>query len=483
MRIPLDPQKETPLYLQIEAFLRNAIQTGILAPETRLPATRQLAEDLGLSRITVENAYAVLEADGFVERRAGSGTYVLPPPVNNLTRATQQGEWPLWQREAFENSPFVYHEERSSIRHPDPIAFTGFGDPQRFPVDEFLRAIKEVIRRDGLDSFAFEDIRGYAPLRSTIAQILANQGVRGDPEHVLITSGSQQALTLIAQILLKPGDTVLVEKPSYDGALDLFRAHRAKLVACPVDESGMQIEQLEPLLQQHHPKLIYTIPTFQNPTGMSMSTARRRELVRLAECYNAALVEDDFAAELRYEGRTLPALKAFDQRGQVIYIGSFSKLLMPGLRIGFLMAEGPIYRQLVHFKRVNDLMTSTLSQRALEHYVTVGRYEAHVRRSSQAYRKRRDLLAKAIDELLPAECSYSLPQGGLFLWLRLPEGVSAQALQQHAAQEGVHFAVGSRFFIQPEHGDSFLRLNFAAVPQDRIYEGVRRLQRALGRMG
>lgn len=213
-----------------------------------------------------------------------------------------------------------------------------------------------------------------------------------------------------------------------------------------------------------------------------MSTARRRQLIALAERYNVALVEDDFAAELRYDGRMQPALKAFDSGGQVIYIGSFSKMLMPGLRVGFLVAEGPIYQQLTQFKRVNDLMTSTLTQRALDLYVTVGRYQAHVRRSSQAYRKRRDLLAQAIDELLPAECSYNLPQGGLFLWLRLPEGIAARALYTQALQEGVQFAPGPRFFAQPEQGESFLRLNFAAVPQERIYEGIRRLQRAINRL-
>lgn len=483
MRIPLDPQNETPLYLQIEEYVRNSIESGCLEPDTRLPAARQLAQDLGVSRITVENAYAVLEADGFVERRAGSGTYVLNPHTIDLTSSANRGEWPLWQREALEHSPFVYQEDSSLSQHPDPISFTGFGDPQRFPVEEFYRAIKEVMRRDGIAALEFEDMRGYAPLRSTIALILANQGVLSDPDEILITSGSQQALSLIAQILLKPGDTVLVENPTYDGALDLFRAHQVKLVACPTDSLGLQTDQLEPLLQQHHPKLIYTIPTFHNPTGSSLSTARRRELVRLAECYNAALVEDDFVGELRYEGRTQPALKAFDKGGQVIYIGSFSKMLMPGLRVGFLIAEGPIYQQLAQFKRVNDLMTSTLAQRALEHYVTVGRYEAHVRRSSQAYRKRRDLLAKAIDELLPAESSYTLPQGGLFLWLRLPEGISAQALHDQALQEGVEFAPGPRFFVQPEQGDAFVRLNFAAVSQDRIYEGVRRLRRAMNKLG
>jgi GntR family transcriptional regulator/MocR family aminotransferase len=483
MRIPIDRHQTTPLYQQIEAYLRQSIVAGTLAPATRLPAARQVAHDLGVSRITVENAYALLEADGLVERRAGSGTYVLPPGALPSS-SYRSADWPLWQHDATAagltpvDSP---KQPAALIRHPHPIAFTGFGDPRRFPIDEFYRAIKDVMRRDGIAALEFDDRHGYGPLRATIAHVLASQGVQAQTNSVLITSGSQQALMLAAHILLKPGDVVLVETPTYDVALDLFRAQRLKLVGCPTDAAGMQVEHLESLLQQHHPRLIYTIPNFQNPSGACMSLSRRHQLIALADRYNIPILEDDFVGDLRYEGRVQPALKALDPGGRVIYVGTFSKMIMPGLRVGFLVADGPIYELLAQIKRVHDLMTSTLIQRALEVYVTVGRYQAHVRRSCLVYRRRRDAMVQAIGRELPKGTQVVAPQGGLFIWLGLPEGMSAVRLLPLALEEGVEYAPGPRFFPQPAEGDGYMRLNFATQTPEEIDEGMRRLGRAMQR--
>lgn len=485
MRIPIDRQDTTPLYQQIEAHLRENIVSGALSPETRLPAARQLAHDLGVSRITIENAYAALEADGFVARHGGSGTYVLPPGALAHGPDGQTSDWPLWQQDAASAAGML--QEQAAVRppanrHPHPIAFTGFGDPRRFPIGEFYKAIKDVMRRDGIAALEFGDMHGYGPLRATITHVLASQGIQAQPETVLITSGSQQALALVAKILLKPGDGVLVENPTYDVALDLFRSQQLKLIGCPTDAQGMQVEKLEQLLQQHHPHLIYTIPNFQNPTGACMSLVRRRQLIALADRYNIPILEDDFVGDLRYEGRVQPALKALDPGGRVIYVGTFSKLLMPGLRVGFLVAEGPIYTLLARLKRVNDLASSTLTQRALEMYVTVGRYQAHIRRSCIVYRKRRDALIQAIARHLPRDVQIVPPQGGLFAWLCLPEGMSAVQLQPLASEEGVEYAPGPRFFPQPAEGERFLRLNFATQTPEDIDEGIRRLGQALKRL-
>lgn len=486
MRIPVDRQQSTPLYQQIELYLRQSIVAGTLPPEARLPAARQIAQDLGVSRITVENAYAALEADGLVERRAGSGTYVSPQDALSPFPHNGFSDWPLWQHDSITASSGLQDdaptERAATARHPNPISFTGFGDPRRFPVDEFYKAVKAVMRRDGIAALEFDDMHGYAPLRSTIAQVLTSQGIQVHSSSVLITSGSQQALALMTQILFRPGDTVLVESPTYDRALDLFRAHQLKLVGCPIDGDGMQVEKLEPLLQRHHPKLIYTIPNFQNPTGACLSLARRRQLIALADRYNIPILEDDFVGELRYDGRVQPALKALDPGGRVIYVGTFSKLLMPGLRVGFLVAEGPIYDVLAHLKQANDLMTSTLIQRALEMYVTVGRYGAHVRRSCLVYRKRRNAMLVAINRYLPPGTRTVAPQGGLFMWVRLPDNTSAVDLLSLAAEEGVEYAPGSRFFPQPIDGDSYMRLNFATQTPEDINEGMWRLGCALQRL-
>lgn len=488
VRIPLDRDSDVPLYHQIEAHLRQGILSGSLAPDTRLPATRQLARDLGISRITVENAYAELEADGLISTCVGSGTFVVPPcALRPVPGDGPSAPWPLWQQEVQARSRTSQETALDAMlqiaRHPNPINFAGgVGDSHLFPVKDFRKAMQMVIRRDGIAALEYGEPSGYAPLRSTIAHVLASQGLQVRPENVLITAGSQRALALAAQLLLKPGDAVLVESPTYAGALDLFRVLCLTIVGIPTDDNGMQVEKVEGLLQQHHPRLIYTIPNFQNPTGTCMGGQRRRQLIGLADRYNVPILEDDFVGDLRYEGRAQPALKALDPGGRVIYVSTFSKMLMPGLRVGFLAAEGPVYDSLIHCKRVNDLATSNLMQRALEAYVTVGRYQAHLRRSRQVYRKRRDAMLLALNRHLPAGVRLDPPQGGLFIWLRLPDDLSSEELLPLACDEGVAFAPGDGFFPNGSYGQSCMRLNFAAQPPEVIEEGIRRLGRAIRRL-
>lgn len=491
MRIPLDPQSALPLYRQIENYFRTSILSGNLAPDTRLPASRQLAEDLGISRITIENAYAELKAEGLIASKGGSGTYVLPPyPTPALTEGGSGISWPLWQQDlpagqmpADKATPL---QMLHSFNHPNPISFgDGIGDPDLFPVDDFRRAVQTVLRRDGIAALEYGEQNGFYPLRLTIARLLTSQGLQTRTENILITSGSQQALWLVAQLLLKPGDVILVESPTYARAVELFRTLGLKIVGIPMDEQGMQVEGLEELLQRFHPKLIYTIPNFQNPTGACLSSRRRHQLVALADRYNVPVLEDDFVGDLRYEGRALPALKALDPGGRVIYMSTFSKMLLPGLRVGFLIADGPVYEGLVHQKYVHDLATSNLIQRAIEDYVTVGRYEAHLRRSCQIYRKRRDTMVRALHRQLGARLTgFHLipPQGGLFLWLRLPAHLSAEKLLPLACEEGVAFTPGSDFFLESAMGENFLRLNFAATSPNQIEEGVSRLGKAVQRL-
>ncbi|HEX2981227.1 MAG TPA: PLP-dependent aminotransferase family protein, partial [Anaerolineaceae bacterium] len=324
--------------------------------------------------------------------------------------------------------------------------------------------------------------RGFPPLRATIASILSSQGIQAHADNVLITAGSQQGLSLVAQLLLRPGDAIFVESPTYSAAIDLFRALGFKVVGIPVDENGMQVEALENLLQLHHPKLIYTIPNFQNPTGACLSAPRRRQLIALADRYNVPILEDDFVGDLRYDGRVQPALKSLDPGGRVIYVSTFSKMLMPGLRVGYLLADGPVYDALLNFKRVNDLATSNLVQRALEDYVTVGRHQAHLRRSCQVYRKRRDAMLQAIHRHLPARVRANNPLGGLFLWLTLPDGLSAEALLPLACQEGVVFSPGSTFYPDRHEGSGSLRLNFVANSPENNEEGIRRLGEAIRKL-
>lgn len=480
MRIPINTQCSIPLYRQIADWLSENILNGSLPADSRLPATRLLADELGVSRITIKNAYALIESDGLIITREGSGTYVAPPLFTRQNRDSKGNKkWPLWQTEQGDAPSFSLTNSQPAASISGMISFTGVGDPAQYPLKDFLKALQDVIRRDGTEALAYGQFGGgYAPLQRTITRVLANQGIQTSPDQVLITSGSQQGLALVCHQLLKEGDVVLVENPTYNLALELFRSLKLKIIGVPIDENGMQVESIEPLLQQYHPRLVYTIPNFQNPGGTCMTVSRRRLLISLGERYNVPILEDDFVGDLRFEGRSLPAIKALDGNGQVIYIGTFSKILMPGIRIGYLLADGPIFNALSHQKMVNDLSTSPLLQRALDLYVTVGRYQSHLRRSVRIYRQRRDSLMAALNRHIPT-AAFSVPHGGLFLWLKLPEGISSQALLSAAMAEGVEFAPGSRFTVNPAEGEGYIRLNFATVSSENIEAGVQRLARAI----
>lgn len=485
MRIPLDRRGPVPVFRQIEDFFRQGIQSGSFPPGTRLPAIRELAQDLGVNRITVENAFRELAADGWVAGRVGSGTYVQTPvPRPSLLSPEPAPHWPLWQQEAAsrtaENFSIAPPGRSADGKKTTPVLFSGgSGDPRLFPAEAFRKVLNAALRKGRHAAFQYGPPRGYPPLLATIAGILGHQGLRTDPENILITGGSQQALALVAQLLLAPGDPVLVESPTYSGALDLFRAFRCRIIGVPTDDRGLSTDLLEPLLQQHHPKLIYTIPNFHNPTGTCLTEFRRRQLVVLAQRYNVPILEDDYVGDLRYEGRAQPSLKSLDPGGGVIYVSTFSKMLLPGLRIGFLVADGPVFARLATLKRAIDLATSHPLQLGLESYLSIGRYQSHLRRSRQLYRQRRDAMLAALERFLPSGAMLTPPQGGLFVWLRLPPPLAAGPLLDAARAEGVDFQPGPLSFPEPAAGNSYIRLCFAGHPPEAIEKGVRRLAKAM----
>lgn len=468
-----------PLYRQLEGWLRNAITTGALPVGSRLPSSRALAADLGVSRVTVGTAYAELESAGLVVAAVGSGTRVAPVLPTTAAGAAPGdrggGTWPAWQGSAEASEP-----AEARPLGPDVVAFTGVGDPAVYPAAEFGRTIRQVLAREGAVALSYgPDPAGDPSLRRTVTQLLASQGIGVPPDSVVITSGSQQALALVCQVLVRPGDTVLVEEPTYDLALRLLRAAGAQLVGVPVDGHGLRVDVLAELLERRpRPRLLYVVPNFQNPTGASLSGPRRHALLELARAHGVPVFEDDFAGDLRYSGRATPAIKSLDDGGHVLYAGTFSKLLMPGLRIGYLVVDGPIRRRLVEAKQVTDLGTSLLLQRALDRFVTVGRYQANLRRTGRLYRERRDALRRALAEHLP-DAGFAVPAGGLFCWVALPAGVRSDAVFRAARDRGVDVAPGSRFFLRPEDGAGHIRLNFAVQPRERIAAGVVRLAAAV----
>jgi DNA-binding transcriptional MocR family regulator len=364
-------------------------------------------------------------------------------------------------------------------QQPDLISF-GMGAPatELLPVRDFREALNHVLRRDGPDALQYDEAAGYEPLRRAIGRLLSEEGMETRVGEVLITSGSQQGLDLVARVFTKPGDLVVTESPTYLGALDVFQSQEVTLRGVPVDEEGMRVDNLEELVLRHRPSLIYTIPAFHNPTGVTLSPQRRDRLLGLVRRHGILLLEDGVSSELRYEGGPVRSLYAAAAEEHVVHVNSFSKVLLPGIRVGYLVAAARLMERLVAVKQSVDLFTSPLLQRALAEYLACGKLEDHLETIRRVYRERRDAMLAGLARYLPMEARWTCPQGGLFVWVTLPESLSATQLYLSAIEHGVAFAVGSVFFPH-NAAPSSLRLNFAAHSPRQIDEGLRRLGRAV----
>jgi GntR family transcriptional regulator/MocR family aminotransferase len=489
--LTLQPHGTQPLYRQITETLRGEIAAGTLPAGTRLPSSRQLARDLRVSRITVATAYAELEAEGVLESRAGSGTYVLPPwapprPAGGSHGAAHHlaaDDLPPWQRDVRR----IANPERDEVLGqvlrgplvPDIVGFSwGAGDPRLLPIAEFRRALCDVLDRDDPAALGPEGGLGFPPLRQWLAGYLGQHGLDVTPDDILITGGTQQTISLVAATLLRPGDRVITEVPTWPGALEAFETAGARVVAIPLDKEGMRLDRLVDALEREQPRLIYTVPTFHNPTGVVMSARRRQAICALAERFGVPVLEDDHVREVRFGNPLPPPLAAFDRRGDVIHAGSFTKSLIPSLRLGYVVARGPLREALLARRRSVDLFGSALMQRTLTAFVDSGAVDRHWRRVSRVYGRRHTAMLRALEQHLPAGARWSGVSGGLVLWVQAPDGISVAALHDAALADGVGFARGAAFFPEPSD-QPYLRLNFAAVDESEIERGIAILGRIM----
>jgi 2-aminoadipate transaminase len=371
---------------------------------------------------------------------------------------------------------------------PDMISFAGgLPAPEVFPVEEMAVAADRVLRDYGPQALQYSTTEGYRPLREWLARHTAAPGLAISPDNILITSGSQQALDLLGKIFINPGDRLVVEAPTYMGALQAFNAYEAEYVAVPSDDQGMITDALEPALQAG-PKLIYSLPTFQNPAGRTLTLERRRRLVELAGRYGAPIIEDDAYGQLRFEGEHLPTLLMVAgsgtanssglYEGSVIYLSTFSKTLAPGLRLAWIVAPLDVIRKLVQAKQGADLHSATFNQMIAYEAVRDGFLQRHLPVIRQVYRERREVMLAALTEHFPPGVRWTRPQGGLFLWLTLPEGLNAAELLPDALAAKVAFVPGAPMFPNGG-GENTLRLNFSNASPDQIRQGIARLGRVL----
>jgi len=475
--LEVDVEGDQPVYRQIADGIRSAASAGRLPSGQRLPPTRDLARQLGVNRNTVIAAYDLLAAEGIVRSHTGRGTYLVAAPTPGTAapaRSTPARDaWFTAFSRAVEGPGVggLLSAYRVAIA-TDGISFAGsYPDKDLMPVEEFRRAMESVLRTEGVEVLSYGPTAGHHGLRESIAGAMSRRGSRITSEGILVTNGSQQALDLVFRTLLDPGDPVVVEDPTYTGALSVLHSLGARLVGVPVDDEGIRPDLLARALERHHPRVLYVQPTFQNPTARVASEARRRDVLALAARHRCAVVEDDWAGDLRLEGADLPTLHAMDGGEHVLYVSTFSKKLLPGLRVGWVAAPAPVLERLVTMKQIEDCGTSPLIQAALHAFLREGGLEQHLERVRPVYRERRDTMIRALERHFPEGVAWERPAGGLFLWLTLPDGIDSNDLHALARERGVLFNKGDLFHVDGG-GRGTLRLTYAAVPVARIEAGV-----------
>ena len=364
---------------------------------------------------------------------------------------------------------------------PKIISFAGgLPAPELFPVKEMKAAVDKVFEEHGQEAMQYGAAKGVTALREVIQQhVKEKEDVDSELDNVLVTTGSEQALDLVGKAFVDPGDTVLVEQPTYLCALDVFRSYGANFASVEMDEDGMKMDALEEALKANpNTKLIYTVPNFQNPTGRTMTEERRKQLAELAEKYDVYVLEDNPYGEIRFAGQHVPAVKSFDKSGHVLYMSTFSKTLAPGFRLGWLVADEDVVNKLTVLKQSADLHTDNLAQFAVAQFFADNDVDAHVKEISALYGKRKDLMLEGIKKYFPEGVKYTDPEGGMFLWVEVPGVDDTVELFKECLEHDVAFVPGDPFFAGEVQPGAF-RLNYSNMKEDQIEVGLKRLGAAL----
>ena len=468
----LNHASDLPLYRQLYDQFAARIRSGELARGTRLPATRELAGLLGLNRTTVAAAYELLESAGLIDGQVGRGSFVRgtsPAPAAGVDWAS------LLER----NEPAAPSGPAGGAGK-DTIGFV-MSRPSRelFPLDDFRASVEAVLARlDLADILQLGSPSGYEPLRRYLLEDARRQHLAGPGDDLIVTNGCQQALDLIGRVLLRPGDTVGVEDPIYTGLKSLMAGMGAQLAGIPLGPEGLDLAQLEHVLERERPRLLVVTSNFQNPTGLTLPLAARLALLKAAGAAGVPVVESDPYGELRYRGEALPALKQLDANGGTVLVRSFSKVSFPGLRVGWALGPKPLIDRLRHAKEASDLHTDQLSQAVLLEFAESGRLEAHRARMLRAGAERLAATLEACREFLPEGTRWTEPEGGMNVWVRLPEPLDAGALLARAQREGVAYLPG-RYFAVSRLEPGALRLSFAGLPPEEIRKGLAILGRVV----
>ena len=481
MIIKIDKNRPLPMYVQIRDEIKRLIKEGRFNPHEKLPPSRELAKSLNISRNTVIQSYSLLEAEGFVYSVTGKGTFVNPrsikkvqkkPDNYNEKRFNLESLFSIaWRR--FEASVMSGLEKLTSYDNfKDYITFDSPNpDIETLPIENFRNSLINSIKKYGAQLFSSEKTEGFYQFREYLSKYMLKRGIYSNPDNILITSGIQQGLSIIGRLLIDPGDTVVLENLSYPGALSVFRSIQAHYIGVPGDKEGMNINILEKILKRKKVKLLYTIPTYQNPRGSVLSLDRRKALVELSEKYGFAIIEDDYAYELSFTGIEEIPIKAFDVSGNIFYMGSFSESLFPGIRLSWIIAPKQIVKKLSSLKKSEDIYTNLILQAAVLDFMEKGYFNKHLKQFKKILAKRYEVLNYALTRYLPSEAKWNSIKGGPYRWIDLPSDIDSLDLLLKTREKGVLFAP-DRIFAVEDLGHSGFRLKFSNVNEDKIWRGI-----------
>lgn len=444
--IKLDKDKKYPLYKQLYKGIKDLIIDNRIEVNTKLPSIRETCKIFNINSSTVVSAYNLLEKEGYVYKKTGSGTYIKNIDVDNTLDNKK-------------NLNIIYDFQNLTA------------DSKLFPVSEFKELMNVVIDRDGGSAFDYHESIGYLPLRKVIKSHLEEKNIFTPLESIQIISGTQQGIDILSKTILDYGDIVITEAPTYPGALYSFKSRSAKIIEIPVDRDGIDITILEHKIKNFKPRVIYTMPNFQNPTGFSYSLNTMKKILELAEKYNTYIIEDDYISDINFNNKKVKLLKSLDDNNRVIYLKSFSKTFMPGIRLGFAVLPIKLSQNFLLGKHFSDISTSGFIQRIFELYLKEKMWDNHIKKLSSIYKMKYDLTKKYIKKYIPLDLRYYRPDGGLNFWFALPDGYSSKKLEIYLKEKGILISCGSRFYSS-NNDTEYFRINISSIEIKEIEKSI-----------
>lgn len=450
-------EDEIPKYVQIANRIRKLIDNKDISDGEKLPTIRELADILEVNNVTIVNAYKKLKSDGYAFQKVGSGTYAKRKELTSL-----------FNREYSKIFKNMLPEELEKI-----IDFTGETNTEvYFPINEFKSVINKVLDRDGANALIIKEPLGYEKLRETINKSFWNNKL--DLDNILIVSGAQQGIDIASKAIVNINDNVIVEKPTYGGALSVFKWRRANIFEIEIKEDGVDLDEFEEILKKNKISCFYTMSYFQNPTGISYSREKKLKLLDLSKKYDFYIIEDDYLSELIYDNNIIhEPLKKLDKYERVIYIKSFSKIFLPGIRLGYMVTPAS-FNEIIQSSKINtDITTSSLMQRVLELYISEGFWKEHIAYQCREYKKKYKLIKSLIEDELLDKVTYIDPKGGLYFYIKLKDkSITSKELYYKLKRKNVFITPGVIFYRDSKNGDYFFRIGFSQVSKDKIIKGI-----------